>query len=168
MRKLLAAVLAVVFAVIPFSSAAVASNPTQGADIYGVGAGSQSLGGVRVVKFSFSAHTGPNGDFGSVQYSEPTTPFDATVDVDCVNVQPFPPGNDALFGGPIKKVSPQPNVYGLNVGDQLMFQANDFGEPSGLTPDEFQGFFGAPQLCKTFPAFHEEPITQGNINIKLG
>jgi hypothetical protein len=167
MRKWLTAVLAVVFAVIPFSSAAVASNPTQGADIYGVGGGSQSFAGEKIVQFSFSAHTGPNGDFGTVQYSEPQTGFDATVDVDCVKVAAFPPGNNAWFGGQIKKVT-QPNAYNLNVGDQLLFDANDFGEPSGLIPDEFQAYFGFPQACKLFAPRHELPITQGNINIKLG
>jgi hypothetical protein len=54
------------------------------------------------------------------------------------------------------------------VGDHLLFNANDFGNPSGLIPDEFQGYFGAPQLCKLFTPQHEAPITQGNINIKLG
>jgi hypothetical protein len=37
-----------------------------------------------------------------------------------------------------------------------------------MIPDEFQGYFGAPQLCKLFSPNHEAPITQGNINIKLG
>jgi hypothetical protein len=122
------------------------------------------------VKFAFSAHTGPQGDFGSSQFSieDPNFPLDVTVDVDCVNVQPFLTGNGVWFGGTVKKVSPQPNTYGVMPGDQLAFHANDFGNPSGLIPDEYQAYYGSAQVCKSLTSSNEMPISQGNITIKLG
>jgi hypothetical protein len=141
-----------------------------GADIYGVGGGSQDFGtGTKIYKFAFSAHTGPNGDFGSAQFTipDPNFPLDVTLDVDCVNVQPFLTGNGVWFGGPIKKVSPQPNAYGLMPGDEMAFHANDFGNPSGLVADEYGPYYGSPQICKVLGSYNESPISQGNINIKL-
>ena len=60
-----------------------------GADVFGVGGGSINFGGsVKVAKFAFSGHTGPNGDFGSFRFTveDPSVPLDAHVNVDCVNV----------------------------------------------------------------------------------
>jgi hypothetical protein len=140
-----------------------------GADIYGVGGGSQDFGtGTKIYKFAFSAHTGPSGDFGSSQLTieDPNFPLDLTVDVDCVNVQPFLTGNGVWFGGPVKKVSPQPNAYGVMPGDQWAFHANDFGNPSGPIADEYSPYLAFPQACKFQPSYNEYPISQGNINIK--
>ena len=142
-----------------------------GADIYGVGGGSQDFGtGTKIIKFAFSAHTGPNGDFGSSHFSieDPNFPLDVTVDVDCVNVHPFGPANGVWFGGTVKKVSPNPNVYGVTPGQESAFHANDFGNPSGLVADQYQAYlFAFPQACRFQPPYNEPPISQGNINIKL-
>lgn len=141
-----------------------------GSDVYGVGGGSINFGGsVKVAKFAFSGHTGPNGDFGSFRFTieDPTTPLDVHVDVDCVNVFPFPPGAGGWIGGAVTKATPQPNVLGITPRDQLLLGFNDFGEPSELIPDELNAFFGAPQLCKLLEPSPHIPIDQGNIVVKI-
>jgi hypothetical protein len=142
-----------------------------GADVYGVGGGSINFGGMKYIKFAFSAHTGPQGDFGSsrITIEDPSVPLDAHVDVDCVNVFPLMVvGAGGWFGGVVTKVTPEPNVYGIAQGDQLLFGINDFGEPSDPTPDEYTPYFGSPQACKVFGPSSQSPIDQGNINIKTG
>ena len=61
MRRFLVAIVPALLLVVALAGATVsaASNPASGADIYGVGGGSQSMAGVKIVQFSFSAHTGP-------------------------------------------------------------------------------------------------------------
>lgn len=140
-----------------------------GADVYGVGGGSINFGGaVKFAKFAFSGHTGPQGDFGSFRFTieDPSTPLDAHVDVDCVNVFPFPPGAGGWIGGTVSRATPQPNAFFITPGDQLVFGINDFGEPSDLTPDELNAFVGSPQVCKLVGPFSHIPIDQGNIVIK--
>jgi hypothetical protein len=174
MRKWLMLLPVVVLAVIALSGAGTSgATPNSGADIYGVGGGSQDLGtGTKIYKFAFSVHTGPNGDFGSSHFTfeDPNFPLDVTVDIDCVNVQPFPPGNGVWFGGTVTKVSPQPNLYGVMLGDEEAFHANDFGNPSGLIPDEYQAYIHGylQQACKFQGSYPEAPISQGNITIKTG
>src|SRR5438105_5959779 len=103
-----------------------------GGDVYGVGGGSTSFGGPsKVITFDFSGHTGPQGDFGHFHFAikEASAPLDAHVDLDCVNVFPFPSlGAGGWMGGVVTKVTPEPNVYGISPGDQLLFGINDFGE----------------------------------------
>jgi hypothetical protein len=157
-------------------SALLAAAPTTlaaGADVYGVGGGSINFGpgGPKFIKFAFSAHTGPSGDFGSLRFtfeSPPAfAPVDMHVDIDCVNVSLSPPGAGGWIGGPVKKITPEPNFLGLSPGDQVMFGINDYGNPPGLIPDEISGYYGAPQLCKALAPSPQDPISQGNINIKL-
>jgi hypothetical protein len=141
-----------------------------GADIYGVGGGSITVGTVvKFAKFAFSGHTGPQGDFGSFRFTieDPATPLDVHVDVDCVDVFPVPPGGGGWMGGPVKKVTPQPNVFGIDPGDELLIGFNDFGEPSDPIPDEWTPYFGEPQLCKLLGPFVHVPVTQGNIVVKF-
>jgi len=141
-----------------------------GADVYGVGAGSINLGGSqKAVKFSFSAHSGPTGDFGSVRLTiePPLAPLDVDVDVDCVHVLPNPPGAGGWVGGRVKRVTPSPNAYNISPGDELLFGINDYGNPNGAIPDQFNLYFGSPQLCKQLGPIPQIPISQGNINIKL-
>jgi hypothetical protein len=143
-----------------------------GADIYGVGGGRISLGVVQFAKFAFSGHTGSEGDFGSFRIAaedptDPTNSLDIHVDVDCVNVFPVPLGGGGWMGGPVKKVTPQPNLSGIEPGDQLVIGFNDFGEPSDPIPDQWTAELGAPQLCKVLgPSIHF-PVTQGNIVVKF-
>jgi hypothetical protein len=143
-----------------------------GADIYGVGGGSISMGGVvKFAKFAFSGHTGPQGDFGSARFTfeDPTTPLDVHIDVDCVDVFPVPlQGGGGWIGGPVTRVTPYPNVAGIQPGDEFVMGFNDFGEPSDPTPDEWTAVLSfAPQLCKLLgPSFHF-PVNQGNINVKF-
>jgi hypothetical protein len=85
-----------------------------------------------------------------------------------VNVFPNPPGAGGWIGGEVTKATPQPNPAGVTPGDQLVFGINDYGNPSDLLPDELDGFFGSPQVCKLLGPSPHTPIDQGNINIKLG
>jgi hypothetical protein len=140
-----------------------------GADVYGVGGGSVNLPtGEKFIKFAFSAHTGPSGDFGSFRFTieEPSPPLDVHVDIDCVNVFPNPPGAGGWVAGEVTRVTPNPNAYLIAPGDRLEFGINDYGNPSGLVPDEIDGYYEfAP--CKLLGPSFQSPISQGNINIKL-
>jgi len=151
------------------TGAPTAAVNADGADVYGVGGGSISLEGFHhFVTFSFSAHDGPRGDFGSarVTITDPQPPLDVRVDVDCVKVEPFLTGGNAIFAGVVKKVSPVPNAYDIDEGDRLLFVANDFGNPSGPVADELQVYLEDTD-CETLPPSSGLPITNGNINIKL-
>jgi hypothetical protein len=146
-----------------------------GADIYGVGGGSLEFGtGMKLVKFSFSAHSGPKGDFGSLRWTieDPTDPLDVHVDIDCVNLTVFGPGEGGFIGGTVTRVTPPaPNAFHVVEGDGEVFGINDFGNPSDLTPDEFFPHFFTDfpdQACKDILPMGQTPIDQGNINIKLG
>jgi hypothetical protein len=95
-RKLLSRVVAPVALAFSVFLIATPGAGATGADVYGVGGGSINFaGGKKAFKFSFSAHTGPQGDFGSYRFTiePPFAPLDAHVDVDCVNVFPNPPGD---------------------------------------------------------------------------
>jgi hypothetical protein len=141
------------------------------ADVYGVGGGSINLPtGQKIIKFAFSAHDSADGDFGSARFTieDPNSPLDFRLDIDCVNVGPIGTGAGGWAGGEVTKVTPDPNVFGVNPGDQMMIAFNDFGNPSGLVPDEFNGYFGAAGLCDALSPSPQSPISQGNINVKLG
>jgi hypothetical protein len=168
MRRLLLLLSVIALAVIALPSTAGA----QGADVYG--GGSVDLGtGTKIIKFAFSGHTGPQGDFGSYRWTieeDPNFPaLDVSGDVDCVNVNPFLTGAGGWIGGPVKKVTPSPNAYGVDPGEDTVLGINDFGNPSGPMPDEFSPYTEVfSGICKLLGPFNQTPISQGNINIKLG
>jgi hypothetical protein len=146
-----------------------------GASLYGVGGGSVNFAdGRKFAKFAFSAHTGPQGDFGSSRFTieDPSSPLDVHVDVDCVNVIPLWVGAGGWFGGVVTKVTPEPNVFRIEPGDRALFGINDFGEPSDPTADEYQALIGvvgtSPTTCKVLEPSPHSSIDQGNINIKIG
>jgi hypothetical protein len=172
-RKLLSRLVAPVALVFGVFLIATPGAGATGADVYGVGGGSITFAtGGKAFKFAFSAHTGPQGDFGSYRFTiEPpfTGVLDAHVDVDCVNVFPNPPGAGGWIGGPIKKVTPQPNFFGLKPGDQVLAGMNDFGNPSDPIRDEFAPFVaGFAQQCKLLGPSGQIPISQGNVVISTG
>jgi hypothetical protein len=172
-RKLLSRLVAPVALVFGVFLIATPGAGATGADVYGVGGGSINFAtGGKAFKFAFSAHTGPQGDFGSYRFTiEPpfTGVLDAHVDVDCVNVFPNPPGAGGWIGGPIKKVTPQPNFFGLKPGDQVLAGMNDFGNPSDPIRDEFAPFVaGFAQQCKLLGPSGQIPISQGNVVISTG
>jgi hypothetical protein len=147
----------------------------QGADIFGVGGGKADLG---MEQFDFSAHEGPNGDFGHVAVTI-TDPFGRTivsysVDVTCVNLHTatFLVGSydRGIIRGTVKRVSPAPNGVGVDVGDSVIFGIRDGGNPSASTPVD--AFFAANADAAGVPCrglfyvgdLHN--VTQGNVNIK--
>src|SRR2546430_1730770 len=78
-----------------------ASNPTKGADIYAVGGGQGDLLFPAVpFKFSLSAHSGRNGDFGQVHFEQGSGTFavDLIADVNCVSVFGVPGMGGAWIG----------------------------------------------------------------------
>jgi hypothetical protein len=150
----------------------------QGADIYGVGGG-KAFNGLQ--KFSFSAHEGPNGDFGQVgvSYYDPLGNLivSYSVDVTCVNIHslaPDLPFDRGVIRGVIKKITPVPNLLMLDVGDTVDFGIKDGGNQSSSTPvDDFfaPSSQGVPPTasCKAFVYDGNlNNVTQGNVNIKLG
>jgi hypothetical protein len=164
----------VVLAVVALSAAATAGAGT-GADVYGVGGGwvgFPPVTGPKNVHFDFSAHTGPNGDFGHVRFDilDPLFPLEAKVDVDCVNVYPVPPfRGGAWIAGIATRVSPEPNLYGVATGDRLFFSALDGGEPSGSMPvDSFEGWFDLGDCNLLAPYTPPPDVTHGNVVIKTG
>jgi hypothetical protein len=140
------------------------------ADVYAVGVGSISIGGiVRVVKFAFSAFSRPQGDFGNfhLERDDPLTPLDLHADIDCVNVFPFPPGTGGWLSGLVREVSPQPNVFMISPGDRLLFGINDFGEPHDPIADELNALKIVPSpSCKLLGPARHFPIDEGYIIIK--
>jgi hypothetical protein len=143
-----------------------------GANAYGVGGGWTGFApGERIAHFAFSAHEGPNGDFGQVHWNleDPDFPLNVTVDVDCVNVFPSLFGGAAWIDGPVTSVSPQPNFAGVTVGTRLAFQAVDGGSPSSTTMvDSFDAFLEAVS-CKAQPLIPLTPnVTQGNVVVRTG
>jgi hypothetical protein len=149
--------------------AASASNPDHGADVFGVGGGKGNLG---TYSFSFSAHSGPNGDFGQVHFEQvPPYPFPADIvaDVDCVKVFGTPSGGNAWIGSVIRKISPIPNTLGLNPGDRILWLAIDGGEPSAATPvDYFDGFINNANCKLLGPGAAPPNVEQGNIVVNDG
>ena len=141
-----------------------------GADVYGVGGGSIRIGdATKIISFAFSGHSGPNGDFGSFKWTQDFESFEARVDLDCVNVFPTATGAAGWLQGQVKRVSPHPNIFGIDEGEELAFYIEDNGGPSDPIPDGlFGAYFGIPpQFCKTQGLSFASPITHGNINIKL-
>ena len=140
------------------------SAPTaRGADIYGVGGG---WVGPRLLHFAFSAHEGPDGDYGQavVRTADGLAPLEVTADIDCVNVV----GQGAIFTGVVTKVSPEPNVFGIFVGEEVGADVFDGGEPSAGVVDTFAVFTGAvapPPACKFFAPFSSPDVTQGNVTV---
>jgi hypothetical protein len=187
MKKLLLTVAA--FAVVILSAVATgaaaapgptampaAKAPNNGADVYGTGGGKVAAG---LQQFAFTAHEGPNGDFGHANVTTTDTLGNVllsySADVDCVNVVPAgdlsSPSDNVVFTGVITKVSGL-NAGGLAVGDPVYFAAADGGNPSGAVPvDNFIDAPGGTLFggCKIYyyPIIGGN-VTQGNINIKAG
>jgi hypothetical protein len=150
--------------------------PNNGADVYGTGGGKVAAG---VQQFAFTAHEGPNGDFGHANVTTTdtlgTVLLSYSADVDCVNVVPAgdlgSPFDNVVFSGEITKVSGV-NAGGLVVGDPVTFAAADGGNPSGAAPvDNFIDLPGTSLFgtCKIY--YYPVSIgnvTQGNVNIKAG
>jgi hypothetical protein len=149
----------------------VASNPSNGADIYGVGAGQRAgpFGGT--TRFDLSAHKGTDGhsDFGHVAATNEVGNFDVYVDVDCVNVFGITGHGGAWISGIVRRVTPVPNVLGVGPGDRQTFFVQDGGEPSAGIVDSFYFDTGETLSCDALPPGTLPPnVTQGNIGIDLG
>jgi hypothetical protein len=172
MRKL--ASLTFILVAVALSAAAGAGAGT-GADIKGVGGGWVGFPdtSVKYGHFSFSAHSGPNGDFGQAGFSvsdEFGYPFDLKANVDCVNVLALPPfRGSAWFSGIVTRVNDPTGTYFIFPGDRVYFSAFDGGEPSATPVDDFEAWYDLGVPCKDLPPNMEPPnVTQGNIVINPG
>jgi hypothetical protein len=137
----------------------------QGADVYGVGGGSIGFGSAKFATFAFSAHTGPQGDFGSFTWKQESPPLELHLDITCVRVFP----SSGWLQGPVERVSPMPNLFGIEEGEEVLFYVEDNGEPPDPLPDAIRlhDVDVEPQFCKRFPPrLGGLFISQGNINIK--
>jgi hypothetical protein len=142
-------------------------------DVKGVGGGWMSVPlapSARFVHFSFSAHSGPKGDSGQVQFSisdELDAPLDVSANVDCLNVIPSATVRGAgWFSGIVTKVDPTPNLFAVALGDRMFFQIVDGGDPSDRPVDDFQIYTDLEVSCKDLlPLVGPPDVTQGNILI---
>lgn len=121
-------------------------------------------------QFSISAHTGPNGDFGSAQFSitnEFGYPLDLWADIDCVNVFPVPGYHGGAWAsGIVTKVNDPTGTYLIFPGDRVFFSMLDGGEPVVGSVDDFEAWYDLHTSCKTLNAYVEPPdVTSGNIVI---
>lgn len=149
----------------------IASNPSKGADIYGVGAGKRTGLGGGTTKFDLSAHKGVNGrpDFGHVAATNDVPNLDLYVDVDCVNVFGLTGNGGAWISGIVRRVTPVPNLLGVGPGDRQTFIVGDGGEPSSGVVDAFYFDIGETLSCDQLPPLTPPPnVTQGNIRIDVG
>jgi len=173
--KLFAAFVILVIAVVSAAptSAAAAGN---GADTKGVGGGwvTNFIPGTtpKYAHFSFSAHSGPNGDFGQAHFritNQLGFPLDVTTDVDCLNVFPVPTrGNGAWFSGLVTAVDDPTGMNLISNGDRILYLIFDGGNPSTGMVDLFDPHKDVSGVvdCNTLTPADEPPnVTQGNIVI---
>lgn len=149
----------------------------QGVDIYGVGGG-KAFNFTSTVSFNLSAHEGPNGDFGHVAVTYYNLLGQQLVsystNVTCVSVHTFDvlgSYDRAVVRGVVTRITPVPNVLGLDPGDTVDFGLKDGGNPSSGPSDDFfaPSSQGVPPTasCKTFTYTGDlDNVTQGNVNIK--
>ena len=155
-----------------------AGTATASADIKGVGGGWVGFTSPpfafatspHYAHFSFSAHTGPNGDFGQANFSisdEFGYPFSLSANIDCVNVFPQPPFlGGTWFSGLVTKVDDPTGTYFISPGDRVYFSAYDGGRPSVGPVDNFEAWYDLGVPCKTLDAYVEPPdVSSGNIVI---
>jgi hypothetical protein len=155
-------------------------DPNSGADVYGVGGGTTHTPFMQ--HFDMSAHTGPQGDFGTIGVTE-TDPTGATVlsykvDVSCLHVHGTVPGgplNRGVIKGQVSNVSPTVNPFGVTQGATLIFgiKDGDAGMPQSTSPVD--DFFAPntdvfPGLsCKfIFYVGNFNNVVTGNVVIKAG
>ena|SRR5438105_3380883 len=171
MHKLLIIIVAVALAAVATSGAA--ANP--GADIKGVGGGWVGFPDTnpKYAQFSFSAHTGPNGDFGQAHFSitnEFGFPLDLSANIDCVSVFPVPLFRGGTwFSGLVTKVNDPTGTYFIFPQDRVYFSALDGGDPSATPVDDFEAWYDRGVPCRDLPPWVEPPdVTHGNIVINGG
>jgi len=162
-------VLVSVFALLGLTAAAGASNPSVGADVYGVGGG--TIAG-RTANFDTSMHAGPNGAFGHVHLKRDAAvaPIDLYVTVVCVHGV-LETTAEVQYSGRVRRVSPIPNFLGLQPGDPVSGYASDGGNPSnGPLVDSITLFQEAVlPTCTLSPWLPPaNDVTSGNIQVKLG
>ena len=117
-------------------------------------------------QFSFSAIGNEDGTArGNVVLSNPEFNFRANMEVQCLDVV----GNRARVAGVIRKVTEDPEI---NEGDTFVFEVFDNGEP-GRSDTISRVFFSpanepapSPTYCRTFEAFPQEPIDNGNVQVR--
>lgn len=151
-----------------------------GADVYGVGGGQTTAG---LINFNFSAHTGPQGDFGHVGVTQTSATGALIVkyrlDVNCVHVHgPGGPFNQlfdrGLIRGVVTHVEPVPNVFGIDEGEGRIVGIVDAGNQGDAGPLPVDTFFPfnvqdlPGNTCKIFFLIGQaNNVEKGNVNIKI-
>jgi len=168
MTRFLVAMLAVT-GLLALTAAAQASNPSVGADVYGVGGG--TFAG-RSANFDTSMHLGPNGSFGHIHLKRDAAvaPIDLYVSVSCVKgVLGMTP--EVQYSGRVLRVSPVPNFLALSPGSPVSGYLSDGGNPSSGAPVDAVALFQEASLFNCNPMPWMPPsndVTSGNIQVKLG
>ena len=171
MSRRVAHVIVLVLAALSASTSGAAAG--NGADTKGVGGGwvNNFLGTTpKYAHFSFSAHSGPNGDFGQAnfRFTDQVGLLDVTTDVDCLNVFPLLTGYGAWFSGLVTAVDDPSGLHGVALGDRILYLISDGGNPSTGMVDVFDPREDPTRAanCKTLWTGDEPPnVTQGNIVI---
>ena len=170
MSRRVAHVIVLVLAALSASTSGAAAG--NGADTKGVGGGWVNNFGSnpKYAHFSFSAHSGPNGDFGQAKFSvtDPVGSLDVTTDVDCLNVFPLLTGYGAWFSGLVTAVDDPSGLHGVGFGDRILYFISDGGNPSTGMVDVFDPHEDPTRAanCKMLWTGDEPPnVTQGNIVI---
>ena len=169
MRRSFRLVIMSVIALLGLTAAAGASNPTVGADVYGVGGG--TFAG-RTANFDVSMHLGPNGSFGHLHLKRDATvaPIDLYVNITCVHgVLGLTP--EVQYTGRVQSASPTPNFLALSPGDPVSGYLSDGGNPSSGAPVDAITLFQEALLfsCNATPwTPPANDVSSGNIQVKLG
>ena len=159
-------------------AACTRSSPTQPAsipkapEIFGTGSGHVDLGEIHhALTFELSAHTGPQGVYGSARLTFDADPkVDVHMEVDCLNVFPRDAGAGAWVSGVVNRVDPSSNRLNIEPGDRMFFLLVDNGSPGNAPADQIGLYFFADWVpCEWLqPSNGGTPIDTGNIVISLG
>ena len=168
MTRFLVAMLAVT-GLLALTAAAQASNPSVGADVYGVGGG--TFAG-RSANFDTSMHLGPNGSFGHIHLKRDAAvaPIDLYVGVSCVRAAAGTTA-EVEYSGRVLRASPIPNFLALRPGDPVSGYVSDGGNPSAAAPVDAVTLFQEALLvdCNAVPWTPPgNDVSSGNVQVKLG
>jgi hypothetical protein len=148
------------------------STTVNGTEIFGTGSGHVDLAELHhSLTFNVSAHTGPQGAYGSARLTFDQDPtVDVHVNVDCLHVFPRDSGAGAWVSGLVDRVTPDSNRLAIQPGDRLFFLLVDNGNPGNSPADHIGLYLFADWVpCEWLsPSSGGTPIDTGNIVISVG